>query len=73
MAHAATIDHQNTKALEIFRERAEAKAMLIANGYLDLQDAVDELWSAAERTGLVKKFGVDEVQSILSETFARWR
>jgi hypothetical protein len=70
-----TIDHHQTatSALQIFRERAEARATLVANGYLDLQSAVDELWAAAERAGLVKTFGADEVQRVLSESFARWR
>jgi hypothetical protein len=68
------IDHsQSAKALIVLRERAGAKAVLIANGYLDLQSAVDELWAAAERAGLVKTFGADEIQQILSEAFGRWR
>jgi hypothetical protein len=68
------IDHQSARAspLEIFRERAEARCLLIANGYVELPDAVDELWSAAVRDGLVARHGVDEVQRVLSETFARW-
>jgi hypothetical protein len=70
---ARNID-QSAKAdpLEVFRERAEAKCLLIQNGYQDLQSAVDELWAAAERDGLVDKFGADSVQWILSEAFARW-
>ena len=46
MPAAAAIDqHQSAKAslLEIFRERAEARAVLVANGWMDLQDAVDGL------------------------------
>jgi len=73
--HSATIDdHESAKpeAILVFRERAEAKAVLIANGYQDLQSAVDELWHAAERDGLVKTFGADEVQRVLAESFARW-
>jgi hypothetical protein len=64
---------QSASAIEIFRERAEAKVVLIANGYQDLQSAVDELWAAAERDGLVKTFGADEVQLVLSACFARWQ
>jgi hypothetical protein len=70
------IDHSPSARpapLDVLRERAEAKAVLIANGYLDLQSAVDELWEAAERAGLVKTLGADEVQRILSESFGRWR
>jgi hypothetical protein len=73
-ASAAISEHQSAKLLIVLRERAEAKAVLIANGYLDLQSAVDELWAAAERDGLVDEFGADEVQRVLSESFARrWR
>jgi hypothetical protein len=74
-AAAATINHhESAKAspLDVLRERAEAKCLLISNGYVDLQDAVDELWAAAERDGLVKAHGADEVQRLLSEAFARW-
>jgi hypothetical protein len=67
--------HNQTRpaAIEVFRARAEAKCLLIANGYQDLQSAVDELWTAAERAGLVDELGADEIQRILSESFARWR
>jgi hypothetical protein len=74
MTPAAAIDHHTKPdALDVLRERAEAKCLLIANGYEDLQDAVDELWASAERAGLVKAHGADEVQSILSEAFGRWK
>jgi hypothetical protein len=63
-----TID-QKPPANLVFRERAEAKVLLIANGYQDLQSAVDELWFAAERDGLVDKFGADAVQWHLSKAF----
>jgi hypothetical protein len=68
------IDHHAsaTAALVVLRERAEAKCLLIANQYVDLQTAVDELWAAAERDGLVDEFGADEIQRLLSETFGRW-
>jgi hypothetical protein len=71
---ARNIDHQTTKPspIVVFRERAEAKCLLIQNGYQDLQSAVDELWAAAERDGLVKTFGADEVQRVLAESFGRW-
>jgi hypothetical protein len=72
---AAAIEHHDAKPapIDVLRARAEAKVLLIANGYQDLQDAVDELWAAAERDGLVKMFGADEVQWILAEAFGRWR
>jgi hypothetical protein len=72
---ARKIDHhESAKAspIDVLRERAEAKCLLIANGYQDLQSAVDELWAAAEHAGLVDELGADAVQWILSESFARW-
>jgi hypothetical protein len=74
-ASAAINQHQTAKPapIVVFRERAEAKCLLIANGYQDLQSAVDELWATAERDGLVKTFGADAVQWILSDAFGRWR
>lgn len=72
MAPAATaID--SAKLLEIFRMRAEARADLVANGLHDLQDLVDTLQAAAERDGLVARYGQDVVQQLLSEAFARWQ
>jgi hypothetical protein len=75
MRPAATINKETGRpdALEVFRERAEARATLCANGLMELQTAVDELWAAAERDGLVKAHGADDVQWILSEAFGRWR
>jgi hypothetical protein len=75
MISAARQDHHQTKPAmaTVLRERAEAKCLLIANGYQDLQSSVDELWAAAERAGLVDELGADEVQRVLSEAFARWR
>jgi len=70
-AHASAATDTKPDPLDVLRARAEAKVLLIANGYQDLQSAVDELWAAAERDGLVKKFGADSVQWILSEAFAR--
>jgi hypothetical protein len=72
---AIAIDqHQSAKAspIEIFRERCEARATLVAHGLYNLQDTVDTLQAAAEEQGLVARYGQDEVQQILSEAFARW-
>src|SRR5262245_49898215 len=57
-------------ALEVFGARAEARAMLWAAGEIDLHDAVDELWAAAVRDGLVAKLGADKVQQLLADAFA---
>jgi hypothetical protein len=76
MTAAPAIDHrQSTKPdlLLVFRVRAEARADLVANGYMDLQTAVDGLQEAAAAQGLLKQYGQDEIQRILSESFARWR
>jgi hypothetical protein len=71
MSTAAAIDHQ--RLLEIFRERCEARAHLCANGLHDLQDSVDVLQESAAAQGLVALYGQDEIQQILSESFARWQ
>ena len=59
--------------LDVFRERAEARALLVANGLLDLQTAVDGMQETAAAQGLVEQCGQDKIQQILSEAFARWR
>jgi hypothetical protein len=71
---AAAIKHQNVKAspIEIFRERCEARAMLVAHGLMTLQDAVDGMQESAAAQGLLKRYGQDKVQEILAESFARW-
>jgi hypothetical protein len=73
MAHAATTNDQSGKLLEIFRMRAEARADLVAHGYMDLQTAVDGLQESAGAAaqGLLKEFGQDEVQRVLAEAFAK--
>jgi hypothetical protein len=78
MAHAAAAtidDHQSAKAspIIVFRERCEAREVLVANGLMDLQDAVDGMQEAAAAQGLLKEFGQDEIQRVLAESFARWR
>jgi hypothetical protein len=59
--------------LLVFRERASARAHLVSCGYMDLIEAVDGLQEAAAAQGLLKQYGQDEIQRILSESFARWR
>jgi len=46
--------------LEIFRERAEARAMLVDLNFLPLQEAVDGLQDAAVNGGLVNEYGQDQ-------------
>jgi hypothetical protein len=71
---ARNIDHQTAKldALVVFRERAEARAVLVSNGLMPLIEAVDGLQESAAAQGLLKQYGQDEIQQILSEAFARW-
>jgi hypothetical protein len=49
----------------VLKIRAEAKAMLVASGELELPKAVDELQNAAVALGLVQEIGQDEVQKII--------
>jgi hypothetical protein len=58
---------------EVFRARAEARAVLWAVGELDLHEAVDKLLADAERDGLVAAIGEDAVQQILADAFAPHR
>jgi hypothetical protein len=55
--------------IEIFRERCGARALLVAEGVLDLQTAVDVLQFAAKRSGLIEQIGQDAVQEIMSAAF----
>jgi hypothetical protein len=75
MKPAATINTVETgrpDSLEVFRERAEARATLCANGLMELQAAVDELQEVAVSQRLVATHGQDRIQEILAESFARW-
>jgi hypothetical protein len=57
-------------ALEIFAVRCEARAALYTAGEIvDLHDAVDALQAHAERHGLVREYGQDHVQHMISEAF----
>jgi hypothetical protein len=75
MPAAAAINHQSAKPapIVVFRERCEARAMLVANGLMTLADAVDGLQESAAAQGLLKEFGQDAIQQILAESFGRWR
>jgi hypothetical protein len=55
--------------LDIFTERAGARAFLWAEGEFDLAEAVDRLQQDAERDGLVACLGQDHVQEILARAF----
>lgn len=55
--------------IDVFRVRSEARAILVANHLMTLQDAVDGLWRAAEGYGLVDSMGADYVQGVLAVAF----
>src|SRR5262245_23588166 len=69
-AAARILPAARPSALAVFIARAEARAQLWHVGELDLHDAVDELWHAAERDGLVAQLGADKAQEILADAFA---
>ena len=52
-----------------FTDAAKLAADLVAGGEIDLQTVVDDLHNAAVAYGLIDLYGVDEIQSILSEAF----
>jgi hypothetical protein len=58
-------------AVDIFRERCEARAILVEACLYDLQDAVDGLQADAERTGLVGDSGQNAVQKMIADAFSR--
>jgi hypothetical protein len=69
---ARNIDHhENAKLLEIFRLRCEARSLLIHNGLMDFQSAIDELQEVAVSQRLVATHGQDAIQQIMAESFGR--
>jgi hypothetical protein len=59
--------------LLVFEARAEARAILWAEGEMDLHEAVNILHYAARRAGLIDQLGQDAVQRILADAFAKVR
>jgi hypothetical protein len=59
------------KLAEIFRERCEARAILVEACALDLHEAVDGLQQGAVDSGLVADIGQDAVQRIMANAFVR--
>jgi hypothetical protein len=57
------------KPADVFRARAEARAMLFAAGEIALHQAVDPLQDAAVESGLVDLIGQDAVQRLLANAF----
>jgi hypothetical protein len=56
-------------AIDVFCERAEARAILVEACAMDLQEAVDGLQEAAWQSGLAKDIGQNAVQAIMARAF----
>jgi hypothetical protein len=56
----------------VFVARAEARAMLVAAGEMEMHEAVDGLYLAAIMYGLDEDLGEDAVQTIMAEAFHRY-
>jgi hypothetical protein len=59
----------NAKLVE-FRRQCWRLAMLVQQGLVDKQAAVDRLWEIATAHALVRALGEDRIQAILDEAFA---
>ena len=57
--------------LKVFAERCEAKAYLVAEGQIELHDAVNELQSAAESYGLIDRVGQDAIQKLIVDAMGK--
>jgi hypothetical protein len=73
MTAAARKTAARPSALGVFVARAEARVILWTAGEISLHEAVDELWAAAVRNGLVAKLGADKGQQLLADIFAKVR
>ena len=58
---------------DVFKVRAEARAVLFSAGELNLHEAVDALQAAAIASGLLGEIGQDAVQAIIAQAFASVR
>ena len=73
MSTAFAIAECRVDLVDVFRERAEARAYLWSIGDLDLQEAIDVLQLDAECDGLVERIGQDGVQEIMAVAFRSYR
>jgi len=69
MNAVAAIAERCVDLLDVFIERASARAYLWSSGEYDLAEAVDVLQHDAGRDGLIKRIGQDTVQQILAHAF----
>jgi hypothetical protein len=53
-----------------FHAKVRTGTFLFQYGYLDLSTATDELQRYAKRSGVVREFGQDEVQTVIAAAFA---
>jgi hypothetical protein len=60
-------------ALSAFRLRCEARALLVVEGAIDFQTAVDELQASAVKSSIIDVVGQDAVQAIMANAFAKVR
>jgi hypothetical protein len=70
MSAARKLDAVVIPAIDVFRERCEARAILVEACVYHLQDAVDGLQQAAIESGLVAEIGQDAVQKMMADAFA---
>jgi hypothetical protein len=54
---------------DVFRERCEARAILVHACLMELHEAVDGMQQAAAEYGLVAALGQDEVQEMMARAF----
>ena len=73
MSSALAIAERRVDLIDVFLERAEARAYLWSIGDLDLHEAVDVLQADAERDGLLERIGQDGVQEIIAAAFRSFR
>jgi hypothetical protein len=69
MSVVALLTNRPADTLEVFTERCWARALLVREGVMEFQDAVDGLQDCAVAFGLVNRFGQDDIQRIMAEAF----
>jgi hypothetical protein len=69
----APIGPQKVPTVDAFRARCEARAWLVTVGELTLHEAVDELQTSAQASGIIYAIGQNAVQAIMAAAFANAR
>jgi len=65
----AAMAKRRVDLLDVFIERAGARAYLWSSGEYELADAVDKLQFDAKLSGLIERIGQDAVQQIIANAF----